>query len=94
MVSVGQERVVSVAYPMQVNPYDVKARDDNWRESQNQGIRQIRVVFRIALQQSDAQKTENHSDCHATGITHEYLFSAFDVAEHVVIKERNQHETV
>ena len=92
MVLVGHEGVLSVAYPMEIDPHHIEAGDDKGREGQDKGIGHIVQVFcRKAEQQAEAQETDGHTYRKAACISHKYLFTFVGIAEYIEIEEGDQH---
>ena len=92
MVLVGQERVFPVAHPVQIDPHDIQARDEQRRICEDQ---QIRETFRDTCWRTSedfqAQHTKYHAGCKAAGVTHEYLFLPVGIAEYIVVEEGYKH---
>lgn len=88
MVLVGQERVFPVAHPVQIDPHDIEARDEQRRIREDKQIREtVRDVRCGTLEKLQAQHTKYHAGCKAAGVTHEYLFLLIGIAEYIIVEE-------
>ena len=89
MVLIRQERVLSVAYPMQINPDHITARNQQRGECQHHRIYMYRIIICPTHSQLETEKTEHHANGQAACVTHENLFSVLGIPENIVIKERH-----
>ena len=91
MILVRQERVLPVAYPMQVDPDHVAARNQQGREGQHHRMYISSIIVRVAHGQLETKEAEHHADGQAACITHEDLLPVLGVPKNIVIEERNKH---
>ena len=92
VVPVWQERVLAVAHPVQIDTHHIEAGDYERRVGQHEHVGHTGChAVGKAPAHLQAEDAEHHADGQAARVAHEYLTSAFGVAEHVIIEERHEH---
>lgn len=91
MVLVRLERALATANTNHHHTDHVERRDNQRTESNHESTFGIRGDIRIVLAVFDGKEREHIAQSQAARITHKNLTGTFRTAEHVIVKERDQH---